>query len=247
MRRVVAPRSSRASLDRARARETSRRATIETRDDRGARRGDGDAAIALGARFARARVERVRDAPTRTRRRGMASRDGTRERERAWRWTTARTRARAVPQRWLASMTKKFNDAKDDDDASTSTAKTTKEDLGRATWTFLHTFAAQYPDEPTRRQERDARELIMILTRAYPCGECAAHFAEIVRVNPPDCSSGLALQRWMCAVHNEVNASLGKAWFDCAKVDGRWSKLDCDDSDASPGCSLEGRRRKMMR
>lgn len=161
--------------------------------------------------------------------------------------TTARTRARAMPQRWLASMTKKFNDAKDDDDASTSTTKTTKEDLGRATWTFLHTFAAQYPDEPTRRQERDARELIMILTRAYPCGECAAHFAEIVRVNPPDCSSGLALQRWMCAVHNEVNASLGKAWFDCAKVDGRWSKLECDESDASPGCSLEGRRRKMMR
>jgi FAD-linked sulfhydryl oxidase len=152
-----------------------------------------------------------------------------------------------MPQRWLASMTKKFNDAKDDDDASTSTTKTTKEDLGRATWTFLHTFAAQYPDEPTRRQERDARELIMILTRAYPCGECAAHFAEIVRVNPPDCSSGLALQRWMCAVHNEVNASLGKAWFDCAKVDGRWSKLECDESDASPGCSLEGRRRKMMR
>ena len=89
--------------------------------------------------------------------------------------------------------------------------------------------------------------MIMILTRAYPCGECAAHFAEIVRVNPPDCSSGLALQRWMCAVHNEVNASLGKAWFDCAKVDGRWSKLECDESDASPGCSLEGRRRKMMR
>ena len=130
------------------------------------------------------------------------------------------------------------------DGASSST--TTKEDLGRATWTFLHTFAAQYPDEPTRRQERDAKELIMILTRMYPCGECAEHFAEIVRAHPPDCSSGLALQRWMCAVHNQVNASLGKPWFDCAKVDERWSKLDCDEED-SAGCSLAGRRAKMMR
>ena len=128
-----------------------------------------------------------------------------------------------------------------------SGAKTSKEDLGRATWTFLHTFAAQFPDEPTKRQERDARELIMILTRMYPCGECAQHFAEIVRNNPPDCSSGLGLQRWMCAAHNEVNESLGKPRFDCSRIDERWSTLDCeDDEGGASGCTLEGRRKKVM-
>lgn len=128
-----------------------------------------------------------------------------------------------------------------------SRAKTSKEDLGRATWTFLHTFAAQFPDEPTKRQERDARELIMILTRMYPCGECARHFAEIVKNNPPDCSSGLGLQRWMCAAHNEVNESLGKPWFDCSRIDERWSTLDCeDDAGGASGCTLEGRRKKVM-
>lgn len=129
-----------------------------------------------------------------------------------------------------------------------SRAKTSKEDLGRATWTFLHTFAAQFPDEPTKRQERDARELIMILTRMYPCGECARHFAEIVKNNPPDCSSGLGLQRWMCAAHNEVNESLGKPRFDCSRIDERWNTLDCEDDDGggASGCTLEGRKKKVM-
>ncbi|KAG9152118.1 hypothetical protein Leryth_017676 [Lithospermum erythrorhizon] len=36
----------------------------------------------------------------------------------------------------------------------------TKEDLGRATWTFLHTLGAQYPDVPTRQQKRDVKELM---------------------------------------------------------------------------------------
>jgi Erv1 / Alr family len=57
----------------------------------------------------------------------------------------------------------------------------TKEELGRATWTFLHTLAAQYPEHPTRRQKRDAIALVDALTRIYPCAECAEHFAELVR------------------------------------------------------------------
>jgi FAD-linked sulfhydryl oxidase len=176
------------------------------------------------------------------------TREGASARERrlgAWTRPGARGRGRLASTTTRGFFGRRGNDNEGGGDGASSST-TTKEDLGRATWTFLHTFAAQYPDEPTRRQERDAKELIMILTRMYPCGECAEHFAEIVRAHPPDCSSGLALQRWMCAVHNQVNASLGKPWFDCAKVDERWSKLDCDEED-SAGCSLAGRRAKMMR
>ena len=36
----------------------------------------------------------------------------------------------------------------------------TREEVGRATWTFLHTLAAQYPEKPTRQQRRDARNLV---------------------------------------------------------------------------------------
>lgn len=35
-----------------------------------------------------------------------------------------------------------------------------REDVGRATWTFLHTLAAQYPERPTRQQRRDAHDLV---------------------------------------------------------------------------------------
>ena len=46
-----------------------------------------------------------------------------------------------------------------------------KEDLGRATWTFLHTLAAQYPERPNKGQQKDVRALV----RAKPacCGSVA--------------------------------------------------------------------------
>jgi hypothetical protein len=57
----------------------------------------------------------------------------------------------------------------------------TKEELGRATWVFLHTLAAQFPERPSRQQQRDARQLMDSFTRIYPCADCAQHFQEIVR------------------------------------------------------------------
>lgn len=109
---------------------------------------------------------------------------------------------------------------------------------------FLHTLAAQFPDYPTRQQEKDVRNLVDILTRVYPCGECARHFAALVKEYPPDTSSGMALQQWMCGVHNAVNDSLGKSRFNCAVVDARWGGVDCNEENA---CSLEGRRQKIQR
>jgi hypothetical protein len=48
--------------------------------------------------------------------------------------------------------------------------------------------------------------------------------------------------------HNEVNASLGKPRFDCARLDERWSKLECGDEDDGGvgGCTLHGRRVKVL-
>ena len=82
---------------------------------------------------------------------------------------------------------------------------TSKEELGRATWTLLHTLAAQYPETPTYSQQKDAQQLVCqsvlmkqqknvstpracllvlqvdVLTRIYPCADCARHFQDIVR------------------------------------------------------------------
>jgi FAD-linked sulfhydryl oxidase len=107
-------------------------------------------------------------------------------------------------------------------------AAVTREALGRATWTLLHTLAARFPDRPTRRQRRDAEALIDALTRVYPCGECAAHFAELCARDPPDASTGAALRLWTCRAHNSVNARLGKPQFDCSLAAARWSPEACD-------------------
>ncbi|XWS62989.1 hypothetical protein CRYUN_Cryun06bG0058200 [Craigia yunnanensis] len=83
-----------------------------------------------------------------------------------------------------------------------SAAPVTKEELGRATWTFLHTLAAQYPENPTMQQKKDVKELMSILSRVYPCKECGDHFKEVLRANPvhPD-----EFSQWLCHVHNVVN------------------------------------------
>ncbi|KAI3445900.1 hypothetical protein Pfo_002565 [Paulownia fortunei] len=117
-----------------------------------------------------------------------------------------------------------------------SSSPTTKEELGRATWTFLHTLAAQYPDKPTRQQKKDVKELMAILSRMYPCKECADHFKEVIRANPVQAGSQHEFSQWLCHVHNVVNRSLGKLVFPCERVDARWGKLECEQR----ACDLQG-------
>ncbi|XVE66728.1 hypothetical protein DITRI_Ditri08aG0103000 [Diplodiscus trichospermus] len=117
-----------------------------------------------------------------------------------------------------------------------SAAPVTKEELGRATWTFLHTLVAQYPENPTRQQKKDVKELMSILSRMYPCKECADHFKEVLRANPVQAGSHDEFSQWLCHVHNVVNRSLGKLIFPCERVDARWGKLECE----MRACDLQG-------
>jgi FAD-linked sulfhydryl oxidase len=96
------------------------------------------------------------------------------------------------------------------------------EALGRATWTFLHTTAAYYPERPSPTQRAHMLQLLYALPTLYPCGHCADHLGERLRRRPPDVHSRAGLGAWLCATHNEVNAVLGKSTFDCARVDERW-------------------------
>ncbi|KAL6751943.1 ERV/ALR sulfhydryl oxidase domain-containing protein [Haematococcus lacustris] len=115
--------------------------------------------------------------------------------------------------------------------ASPSTTALRKAELGRATWTLLHMLAAQYPACPTRQQKRDVKQFIDSLTRIYPCGECAQHFQEVVRRDPPQVDSQAALAQWTCRVHNVVNQRLQKPVFNCNVVGARWAALDCLSED----------------
>ncbi|PPQ62882.1 hypothetical protein CVT24_006280 [Panaeolus cyanescens] len=104
------------------------------------------------------------------------------------------------------------------------------EQLGRATWTFLHSAAAYYPDKPTPTQRANMLMLLRSLPVLYPCNWCADDFGKDINQHPPNVSSRAALSQWLCERHNEVNKKLGKEAFDCSKVDERWKDGPADGS-----------------
>jgi mitochondrial FAD-linked sulfhydryl oxidase len=104
------------------------------------------------------------------------------------------------------------------------------EQLGRATWTFLHTTAAYYPERPTPIQRANMLSLIRSLPMLYPCTTCAFDFGEDMKEHPPDVSGRVGLSRWLCERHNEVNEKLGKEKFDCLKTGERWKDGPSDGS-----------------
>ncbi|THH27799.1 hypothetical protein EUX98_g6396 [Antrodiella citrinella] len=66
--------------------------------------------------------------------------------------------------------------------------------LGRATWTFLHTTAAYYPEKPTPSQRVNMLSLIRSLPILYPCTHCASHLDDNIKANPPDVSGRMFVQ-----------------------------------------------------
>ena len=99
-----------------------------------------------------------------------------------------------------------------------------KDLLGRSTWTFLHTTAAYYPDQPTPTHRKRMLGILFALPVLFPCSWCAMHFGEEIQRSPPDVSGREALSRWLCQQHNIVNERLGKPLFDCSikNLDERW-------------------------
>ena len=95
-------------------------------------------------------------------------------------------------------------------------------ELGRCTWSFLHTMAAYYPDLPSPQQQSDMKQFMTIFGKNFPCEDCAEHFRERMNVRPPDATSRTRFSRWLCEMHNDVNRRTGKELFDCSRVDERW-------------------------
>ncbi|EJW04303.1 hypothetical protein EDEG_01427 [Edhazardia aedis USNM 41457] len=97
-----------------------------------------------------------------------------------------------------------------------------RENLGRSTWTLLHTLGAVYPGIPSANHKKDVLMFIHLLSKLYPCGDCAEHFQELLKNLPPKVDNHDEFALWLCTAHNTVNKRLGKAIFDCSKVDEVW-------------------------
>ena len=106
----------------------------------------------------------------------------------------------------------------------------TKTELGNAGWTLLHVIAANFPDEPTHKQEVRMEALLRGLGEFYPCPTCAAHFRGYVLEHPVVSKSRKALSLWLCGAHNDVNKRNHKEEFYCdlEVLDARWKDCGCD-------------------
>ncbi|KAJ2956937.1 hypothetical protein NQZ79_g7264 [Umbelopsis isabellina] len=89
---------------------------------------------------------------------------------------------------------------------------------------------ARFPLEPTTEERAALKQWVTLLSRLYPCGECADHFQLLLQQYPPQTSSRDAAAQWACVVHNKVNERLKKPIFDCGQV-AEMYKCGCDDQD----------------
>lgn len=95
-------------------------------------------------------------------------------------------------------------------------------ELGRSTWTFLHSTAAYLPSAPTDAQRSHMALLLSAVAALYPCRGCGEHMAAYMDASPPDFQSRTSISRWLCGLHNEINQMLGKEPFDCDRAEERW-------------------------
>ena len=98
------------------------------------------------------------------------------------------------------------------------------DELGRSTWTLLHSLAATYPSAAPSQTQSKTRQFLSLFSEMYPCWVCAEDFQSWMREpgNEPELRGRDDFGLWMCRAHNAVNVKLGKEEFDCARWKERW-------------------------
>ena len=53
-----------------------------------------------------------------------------------------------------------------------------RDQLGRATWSLLHTMAAYYPEKASEQEQTSMKSFINSFSMFFPCHECAKDFRD---------------------------------------------------------------------
>jgi len=104
-------------------------------------------------------------------------------------------------------------------------------ELGRATWTVLHSITSRFPENPTEEESDALAQFVFLTARLYPCGDCAKHFQRMLEKIPYSTKNREDASKWICNIHNGANKFLKKEIFDCDKIPERWPCYKCEESD----------------
>ena len=104
---------------------------------------------------------------------------------------------------------------------------------GPALWHAIHIIAANFPLRPTSQQRRAFLALFASLAGVLPCSVCREEYSALITTGPLRLGPRIVKDRmtafaWTVAIHNAVNARLGKpvdpdvrAWYevyDCLRA-----------------------------
>eukprot|EP00397_Hematodinium_sp_SG-2012_P054831 GEMP01066447.1.p1 GENE.GEMP01066447.1~~GEMP01066447.1.p1 ORF type:complete len:156 (-),score=29.01 GEMP01066447.1:839-1282(-) len=96
-----------------------------------------------------------------------------------------------------------------------------RDEIGRATWRYLHTMAAHYPEQPTPEEALNAQEWLVSFVNNYPCRLCAEDFIAVCSKIPPRMETRKEYSLWFCHAHNGVRKDLSQPVERC-----RWPELN---------------------
>ncbi len=102
-------------------------------------------------------------------------------------------------------------------------------ELGNGAWTLMHRMAAGWEKSPTEGQREEVTQFFHLMSKLYPCPDCAAHFRQLLAASPVDARDNRKLSVWLCHAHNQVNERLGKPLFSCEleSLAKRWGSCGC--------------------
>ena len=88
---------------------------------------------------------------------------------------------------------------------------------GRLLWLQLHRTAHALPESPWSEQTRDAARAFLagweqaVEDASHGTCPCSSHWQALKAARPPDFTSRQSFYWWTCAIHDDVNAKLGRA------------------------------------
>jgi hypothetical protein len=91
---------------------------------------------------------------------------------------------------------------------------------GPKLWFVIHTFALNYPDNPTYEDRRVMEEFFNNLKYSIPCHKCRIHYRQNLQNNPiiSYLDNKQSLFKYTVDLHNLVNKSLGKKIYSYDEV-----------------------------